>query len=352
LPWQRLCGRRRPLLAAMVEAEDKHAEKRAAIFGASLETANTPGWGYFGLTGPLAIGDNSYAPKLVKKPPPEEEGAEPLRNMLTNPVKKGAATDVYFQFETPLALGDPYQDPGAINKKGKVWMLDPEAVFRPPGSIKRSTNKLGFEYIEHCDTAKDPKEVKEKYKDYMPPRQIYTAAAKKGGGGAYWQGLLFGWGEDRKFVEHMPDDYDAPKKLRAKELEEHRSKLQEMPFKGNDYGNKQFFNNTETFHYDIPTHIPRDKPPAGTQWKDVHESAFRPSHPTKKGILKGLMGGIPEYIEDPVPSGAVRKPPAEDGPPAFKNGLPNKVCNPMPSVVTNMRNMRNERPSSFMRPVL
>mmetsp|Transcript_28106 Transcript_28106/g.93399 ORF Transcript_28106/g.93399 Transcript_28106/m.93399 type:complete len:126 (+) Transcript_28106:119-496(+) len=72
-----------------------------------------------------------------------------------------------------------------------------------------------------------------------------------------------------------------------------------------------------------------------------------------EGILKGLMGGIPEHIPDPVPGGATRKPPPpDDAPPAFKNGMPNKTCNPMPSVVTNLRNMRNERPQCFARPVL
>lgn len=211
---------------------------------------------------------------------------------------------------------------------------------------------MGYEYIEHCDSAKDPKDVKEKYKDYMPPRQVYTNAAKKGGGGVLTTGVLFGLSEERKFVEHMPDDFDAPKKLRLKELEEHRSKMQEAPFKGIDYGNRQFFNNTETFHYDIPTHIPKEKVAEDTSRRYPHESAWRPSNPTKKGIAKGLMGGIPEYVEDPVAGGAVRKPPVEDGPPPFKNALPHKVCNPMPSVLTNLRNMRNERPTSFARPCL
>lgn len=337
----------------MVEAEDVHAAKRAEILAQSLDSSNTKAWGYFGMTGPLAIGDNSYAPKLTRKAPPaDDDNGEPFKNITTRPVIKGAGTDPYFQFETPLALGDPFQDPGLAEKKGKVWMLDPEAVFRPPGSIKRGLNKLGYEYIEHCDSAKDPKDVKAKYMDYTPPAQILTGPSKKGGGGVFTRGVLFGWGEDRAFIEHMPDDYDSAKKMRAKDLEEHHAKLQEMAFKGMHYGNNAFFNNTETFNYEIPTHIPRDKEPPDTSRRAVHESAFRPSHPTKKGILKGLMGGIPEYVEDPVRAGATRKPPVEDAPAAFRNGLPNKVANPMPSVVTNLRNMRNERPQSFARPIL
>lgn len=336
----------------MVEAEDKHAAKRGEILAASLASANTRAWGYFGMTGSLAIGDNSYAPKMTRKPPVEDEG-ECTNNITARPCLKGSAPDVYFQFETPLALGDLYVDPGVANRKGRVKMLDPDAVFRPPGSVKRSLNTLGFEYKEHCDSAKDPKEIKEKYKDYVPPRQVLSCPAKKGGGGVFTRGVLFGWGEDRGFVEYMPDDPEYSKNVRRKELEEHHAKMQEMPFKGTGYGNNTFFDNTETFHCAIPTHVPRDVVPPDTSRRAVHESAFRPSHPTKKGILKGLMGGIPEYVEDPVSGGAVRKPPPpDDAPPAFKNGLPQKVCNPMPSVVTNLRNMRNERPQCFARPVL
>jgi len=231
-------------------------------------------------------------------------------------------------------------------------MVDPDAAFKPPGNIKRSLNKLGFPYIEHCDSAKDPKEIKEKYKDYMPPRQIYSNPAKKGGGGVLTSGVLFGWSEERKFVEHVPDDFDAPKKQRLKELEEHRSKLQEAPFKGIDYGNRCFGNNTDTYHSDIPTNVPRDKVPEDTTRRYPHESAFRPSNPSKKGALKGCLGGYPEWAEDPEPARKPRKPSGEEGPPPIRLGFPRQVCNPMPSVVTNLRNMRNERPASFARPVL
>ena len=50
------------------------------------------------------------------------------------------------------------EDVGTFSRRATtVRMLDPDAVFKPPGQIKRNTNKLGFEYIEHCDSARDPK---------------------------------------------------------------------------------------------------------------------------------------------------------------------------------------------------
>lgn len=328
-------------------AEDKHAQRRAQLLQDSLSTTNTPGWGYFGVGGSLAIGDNSYSPKVVRKIP--EEGAEPKWNMKTAPLRKGAGPDVFMSFETPLALGDPYVDPHKLQGTGKVTMLDPEATFKPPGATKQSTNKLGYDYVPHCDSAKDPKEVREKYRDYMPPRQILTNAAKKGGGGVLTGGVLFGFGE-HSFPEHGGDDYDAPKKQRMKELLEHKAKLQEMPFKGCAYGNTPFGNNVETFNSNgIPTHIPR-VPEAK---KALPEVPFRPSHPAKKGALHGCLNPPPEYIDVPSQGGAVRKPPPDkEPPPPFKNGSCRRVANPMASVVTNMRNMRNERPASFMRPSL
>lgn len=252
-----------------------------------------------------------------------------------------------------MALGDPYVDPHRLNGRGKVKMLDPEAAFRPPGAARKSTNKLGYEYLPHCDTAKDPVAVREKYRDYVPPRNIVTNAAKKGGGGVLTGGVLFGFGE-ASFPEHMHDDYDAPKALRKKELEEHRSKLQEMPFRGSAYGNTPFAGNTETFNNEgVPTHIPREKPPADTSRRCNHEAEFRPSNPAKKGGVHGCLSRPYEYMEDPVPGGASRRPPpATEPPPPYRLGCARHVTNPMPSVVTNMRNMRNERPSSFRRPAL
>jgi len=335
----------------MVEAEDRHAQRRTQILTESLENSNEPRWGYFGLPGSLAIGDNSYAPSLTRRPPPADDAGEPLRNVQTCPVKKGAGPDVYFQFETPLALGDPYSDPGALQRRGRVQMLDPEAAFRPPGRVRHSINKLGYEYQEHKDSVKDPRDVYTRYKDYMPPRQIYSGNAKKGGGGVLTRGVLFGLDEERLFPEHVPDDYDAPRKQRLKELEEHRAKCPELPFRGGDYGNRPFQGHTETYCYDVPTHIPREPKP-DTAVSVAHEMSFRPSNPSKKGFRDACFS-IPEYVEDPVPGGASRRPPPEGEPPApYRLGAPRQLCNPTPSVVTLARNMRSERPASFARPSL
>jgi len=330
--------------------DDPHAALRTKILGESLATSNEPKWGYFGVPGALAIGDNSYAPRAVRKPK-TEEATDPVRGVLTCPTKKGSAPDVYFKFESPLAIGDPYVDIAKREQKGKVVMLDPDAAFRPPGAVKTSLNKLGYQYVEHMDTTKDPKAIKEKYKDYMPPRQIYSAPCKKGGGGVLIGGVLFGFGEPGKFPEHVPDDFDAPKKQRLKELNKHQAKVQELPFKGIDYGNKPFHAPEDVFggFNGVPTHVPRDPQPDATK-PYPHEAPFRPG----LGSLSktGMLGSFPEHVPDPVPGGATRKPKNDNEPPSFKVGFPKQVSQPTPSVTMLTRNMRAERPSSFMRPSL
>jgi len=327
---------------------------RAKVLTESLEISNEPKFGYFGFPGPLCIGDDSYAPRLMRKEAAVTESGELVRNIQAGSLKKGMHPNVFFSFAPPLCLDDPYLDRGLHTKKEKVAMIDPDNTFRPPGSIKQSTNKLGYEYVPHMDGVKDPKAVKEALMGVLPLRQIYSQPTKKGGGGVLTGGVLFGFGEERKPVgDHYPDDYDAVKKLRTEELAYHKTKVQEIAFRSGAYGNNNFANDMDTYNCAEPTHIPRDPIPD----KCVpypHENQFRPSHPMKKGMLKGLMGGFPEYIEDPDPSGFLMKrvKPEGDAPPPFRVGAPILTKKPTPSVTTLTRNMRAERPSSFARPLL
>lgn len=329
----------------MAAAQDRLSDTRAKMLTESLEKSNEPRFGYFGMPGPLCIGDDSYAPKAVRKVP-ENPDAEPIRQIQTGPGGK------LFSFSPPLCLDDPYQDPIYMVKRGKQAMLDPEAPFRPPGSVRRSINKLGYDYVEHGDQYRDPKAIREKYRDYTPPRAILSGYPQRGGPGVYVPGILFGFGDERKFPEHLADDYDAAKKKRRKELEEHLSKLQETPFRPLAYGNSTFATNEETFHCEEPSHVPRDPQPNVVK-AVPHEQPFRPAGPSKKGMLYSLMSEYPKHIEDPPPV-IQRRPKEPEGEerPAFRLNAPIKVPKPTPSVTTMTRNMRNERPSSFARPLL
>jgi len=334
---------------------DKLSATRSKVLLESLETSNEPKFGYFGFPGPLCIGDDSAGGFLMKKPVVEGNDGEPIRNIQSAPTKKGMHPSVFFSFAPPLCLDDPYVDPHSMVKKGKVWMIDPDSSFKPAGKIKQSSNKLGYEYVPHMDNVKDPKAVKEALQGNMPLRQIYTAPCKKGGGGVLTNGVLMGWpeNENRALPEHVPDDYDAAKKQRKADLDHHQKLLQELPWKSMAYGNNNFSNNNDTFGCEVPSHIPRD--PIPDMCKPYpHEAAFRPANPMKKGALKGCCAEPPEWVPDPYPNSNVQRKPAPVGEvqAAFRVGAPPKIQKPTPSVTTLTRNMRNERPSSFARPLL
>lgn len=325
--------------------------RRGEILAASLESSHEPKWGYFGYTGPLAIGDNSLAPQAKRKAPAGDEEGEPMYNIKTNPAKKGATPDVYFSFGPPLALGDPYIDPMLRTKKPKCVPIDPEMMFKPPGKVKYSINKLApFEYVPHCNGLRDPLAMHAKYKDFTAPRNFFTSPAKKGGAGLILPGVLFGDGEERKFYEHVPDDYDNARKIRKAELEAHYAKLQEQQFKSMSYGNRAFFSDIDTYFTEFPRGIPREVVVKNYN-QYPHEAPFRPSNPSKKGY-NATMQPFPEHVPDPIPAAATRKAPVEDAPPAWRPCHPREVCNPMPSVQTNLRNLRADFPRSFVRPVL
>jgi len=264
--------------------------------------------------------------------------------------KKGRGPDVYFDFAPPLCRDDPYVDSYTLTRPGKVTMLDPDAAFKPAGVPKHAVNTLGYEYIEHKDTLKDPKEIKDRFKESLPTN-ILTNPSKSGGGGVYTAGVLFGF-DGRSFPEHTEDDYEAAKKIRVAELASHRSKLPEAAFRSMDHGSDHFHADSSLYRYQVPTHVPRQKKP-DTIKRYPHDAAFRPANPMKKGHgLDAMMGNFPAHMPDPFPRGPVRKFPVEgEVKDSFKVGHPRRQHNPMPSVSTMTRNMRAARPSSFARPV-
>lgn len=317
----------------------------------TLEESNEPRFGYFGFIAPLAVGDDSLAPRAMRKPKTEDEGAEPIRNIVTNPPKKGATPDAFFSMETPNCIGDPYVDPASRNRLKKVLYVDPEACFKPAGVVKHSINKLGVEYVPHATGNEDPKEKYAKYKDHTPLRNLVTSPLRKGGGGVLTPGVLFGFGEEMRFPEHMADDFDAARKLRMKELEYHKTKMQEQPFRPGSYGNGTFDSYIDAYHYDQPYGIPREERVIQIA-KANHEMPFRPSNPSKKGY-QSCMTPFPEHIPDPVPEPARRQPKSDgEEKTPWRPKMPDLVSNPQPTVVCNLRNLRRENPHRFVRPTL
>ena len=84
----------------------------------------------------------------------------------------------------------------------------------------------------------------------------------------------------------------------------------------------------------------------------LHEKAFKPSNPTKRGALKGTISRFPEYLPNP-PTALKRVKASEDDPaPLHEKGFKmtyKGLTRPTPSIATNSRNLKSQFPSAFAR---
>lgn len=317
-------------------------EKRKKILELSMASANEPRFGYFGFTSPLAVGENSKAPRFKKMT--EDEFRKP--NILTNPSKKGMTLDTMFQFIQPLCIGDPYNESAGAVKRDKVKVREGEEQFRPAGAVKFNLSG-GIEYIPSGEGTRQRHKI-----DPVIMPNIVTNPGRKGGAGTIVPGVLFGFGEERRFPEHVPDDYEIASKLKRAELKkETENKIHEQAFRGCGYGNGTFQNNVEAFHCEQPYGIPLPEQPSKTKVV-AHEGAFRPVGNIKTGP-DGYLQPFPEWQPDPVPQPRRRaKDAVASDKESWKVGAPVEVSNPQPAVQMMQKNLRSEFPQSFQRPVL
>lgn len=172
----------------------------------------------------------------------------------------------------------------------------------------------------------------------IAPRNVVTGPTKVGrvGKQVYFDGK----------IPYIEDDYNRPKQLASKELEYHKSKVQEQPFRQRVPGIPLFNSHKAVLGEDKPMPPkaePEAKPPAME-----HDRPFKPSHPPREGYNKTLAP-FPTYMEEP-PKELKRKMKVEgsDEPPKFKP-THNYKTRPTPSVATNLRNLKASFPSVFRR---
>lgn len=213
------------------------------------------------------------------------------KQFLTSPGKKGFP----YQNYQSLYEKEPYFDPGYYERKVEKEKREKIKVsFKPSSPPKKSTGSgsyfgtIGskYEHITEYDVVKKgdkPKPVDHQLKN------ILTSSPKKGTYGF----VNLGIGKDYGRVLELADDYDAMKKLKKKEMEEHKSKSK-GPFKAGKTSKNEFFD--ENPYKDIP--IPESKSKTQTQTKETEKKSivpFKPSSPPKRG---GTIGKYPEYISE------------------------------------------------------
>lgn len=97
--------------------------------------------------------------------------------------------------------------------------------------------------------------------------------------------------------------------------------------------------------------IVRPVPGLDKEGNSIHERAFRPANPAKRGN-HCTIEKFPNYKEDPPKE--VKRIKYEDGkepevPPGFKMTY-NRKSSPTPSVACNIRNLKSSFPASFRSP--
>jgi ribosomal protein L14E/L6E/L27E len=105
-------------------------------------------------------------------------------------------------------------------------------------------------------------------------------------------------------IPYIEDDYNIKKKLAKKEMEYHHSMVQEKPFSQKAKHTDMF--NTFRQVYEENPMIPARKAPVEPELpegaekpEELHNKPFRPSHPSKKGAIKGALEKFPAYLPDP-----------------------------------------------------
>lgn len=209
-----------------------------------------------------------------------------------NGPKKGATDSVLFS-AAPRAMinGEPYMNAGTYLMRTSKPLTKPaehDNAFKPAKHV-RLTHNAAYDHLT------DYKDIKKNFRDedgdvVLPPKNIMTSRPKVGN--CAMKGASFGG-----MAEHLPDDYNAAKKLARKELDYHLSKLQEANFSQRVKPMGLF--NPHKVVYDLKVEIPHRKVNVREPTKAEHDKPFKPSHPPKVGHNKTL-GAFPEYKENPL----------------------------------------------------
>lgn len=322
----------------------------------SEKEADKERFGLFGQPSPLGIGDCDY--NLNHKPRDENGGVvmEPP-NFYTNPMKQTKSPEVYFDnsnFMNKERHKDPYIDYTKIHRPLKAKPIpqkkDNDGVWIKPEPFLPSVTKwnqyvslddkkvtLGNPYKSMGDyhIKKLMKNVDANDRVITAPPNVITEPTRGGHYNSTYAHTI------NKFPEYKGDGYD---------LERHKDhdakKKWNALYKEKDSG---YFKSMSAGPYALnhDKKIYGDRPEIGPEkkvWvykqKLVHDEAFRPSNPYRKGKL-GTFDKFERLIPDP---NAIPRPTRKDRDPNAKDSFfPSRgvVSKPCPSISLNYMNIRN-----------
>jgi len=170
----------------------------------------------------------------------------------------------------------------------------------------------------------------------IPPRNCFVNPPKAGHVGP---NTTFG-GK----IPYIVSYFDRPKELAHKERLAGAALMQDKPFSQKAKKTHLFNSMKNVIGEDVPIPERPVKEKSENPMKD--ERAFKPSHPPRAGN-HGTLAPFPYYKEDPRIE-VTRKLEVEDEKKPFKT-THNSKSTPMPSITTNMRNLKASFPSVFKR---
>jgi len=258
------------------------------------------------------------------------------RGLFSGPTRSGKVESSYFAKTAYVSIGDKFIDPASRDRQyllAKKKKVPHESEFKPSDGRKTDPFNTLYKHMPE-ETHKKKNYRGADGKVVIPARNIMTNPPKYGHGDSTIGHLM------SKTLPHLPDPYNRPQELLAKERAEHKKKLQEAPFRTVSHGNNLFVNGKKTFGKDEKVLQPGKFKSVSPRAK-LHENPFRPSHPAKVGYNKTLAK-FPKYKEDPIKIAVRKIEPAGEKRDAFKLNNPDEGTRPTPSISLNRQNLKNE----------
>ena len=267
--------------------------KRKEIFEASKFDPYYQRYGLFSYPGPLNIGCDALAEKLLKHR--KDDGTVELRekNFLTRNMKKGATAEVFFS--SPPYQPDSYAPPHHLKDRLRpLSNAAPEGTtgpYMPPGAFHEEPVPYDYMPLGPTDI---PSHRAPDGGVRTGPKNFMTANLKKGSPFST-PGLTIGPG-----YAHMPDEYDRRERMLREERARTKAKImgngafKSRSFSGNNFTSPVQLYNEEGYAATRPGTIPTSL---------RHGGPWRPNNPAKTSIYDKTIGRFPEHMPDP---GAVK----------------------------------------------
>lgn len=263
--------------------------KRKEIFEASKFDPYYQRYGLFSYPGPLNIGCDALASKLLRHR--REDGTVELRekNFLTRPMKMGATAEVLFS--SPPYQPDSYAPPHPLKDRVRPSsQADTPAgsgPYMPPGAFHEEPVPYDYMPLGPSDI---PSHRNPDGGVKTGPKNFMTANLKKGNPRST-PGLTIGPG-----YAHMPDEYDRREQMLREERARTKAKIMGSgAFKSRSFSGNNFTSPPEL--YNSEGLGPARPVPSPTSMR--HAAPWRPNNPAKTGIYDKSIGRFPDHMPDP-----------------------------------------------------